>query len=568
MRTFSPGQIPKDIPRWQYDAFRALAESVSQTAAGMSAIARGEAPDSSGSPLVDLSRYFYLPGRSGGQRAYGGSGSGEALTLSSTISSTKGKIYLGSSQSQAAFDESATALGLGTVSPSALLHLYLSAGTLARLEPGTIDVPSCTTTNGSAVVTCTGTPPSNFAPSGGPRIVPGMYITGPGIPAGTQVKHLSTGSSLTMTANAGAGAGTGSCTFQTYTDIGVVSDETGRDAQFKIYGGLRFQTGTDLTAPLRIVGDTDGLYTGGANVAKVYMEVGTISGGAAVGTNLQIGGPGHGDLNHLTIRASEIWINEPNSGSSTQFGIGFNPAEFGGGLGPDINFALEQTSNVGMSLYYAGGSATIFSILVGGLTGSAPNKALDQATSYIFKVTGDTRVYIGNAAGGGIYITGGSGNYQMWDKATDIVLFASLAGITLWSDSRVSYQYFLGGTTGTSAKRAVFTTTGNGVLDRIAFSSLYNLITNAQCGNAEFLAPSTAPEVLQVINSSSNGNDASTVLKVRTQRSGQSAGLTEWIGSTGATLAAIDGSGNYAGNTTFVSYEDELVIYEDETVFY
>lgn len=41
----------------------------------------------------ELTQYVALAGRSGGQTAYGGTGSGESLTLSSTSHPTKGKIY-------------------------------------------------------------------------------------------------------------------------------------------------------------------------------------------------------------------------------------------------------------------------------------------------------------------------------------------------------------------------------------------------------------------------------------------------------------------------------------------
>lgn len=72
-RNFSVGQIPRDIPAWQYNAFRALADSSSQQSAGLAAIVRNEMPDGSGTALsnVDLSKYLYLPGKDGGQTMYG-----------------------------------------------------------------------------------------------------------------------------------------------------------------------------------------------------------------------------------------------------------------------------------------------------------------------------------------------------------------------------------------------------------------------------------------------------------------------------------------------------------------
>lgn len=68
---FSPGQIPKGIPKWQYDAFRSLATGLHSTQSGFASIVRGEAPNGSGAPLVDLAPYLYLPGRMGGQTVQG-----------------------------------------------------------------------------------------------------------------------------------------------------------------------------------------------------------------------------------------------------------------------------------------------------------------------------------------------------------------------------------------------------------------------------------------------------------------------------------------------------------------
>ena len=563
-RVFSVGTIPKNIPTWQYNAFRQIAAAITGVNNGQSAILRGEAPDGSGLPLIDTSKFFYKPGLSGGQVAYGDTLAAGTLVLSSTAAPTKGKIYFDSSKTLMAFDESQGFLGIGTVAPAALLHLYRSSGALARLEPATFSL-AATSSNGSPTLNSAGL----FAPSGGPRVVPGMYITGPGITAGTQVKNLTSGSVLTMTANAGAGAGAGTFTFQTYTDMTAISDETGRDMQFDVKGGVRFSTGTDSTAPLRIVGDTETVAANVVASARVYLEVGTISGGSAVGTNLQIGGPGHGDLGNLFIRSSNIYIDEPNSGSQTNMGLGLNPAEYNAQLGPAINFTIKQTATVGLSILGTStGTLTIFSILPSAATsGTSPNKAIDQ-TTFFFKVTEEARTWFGNGAGNGSYITANGTSFTFTAGTAGLPLFAVAAAQTLWSDSAITYGVQLGALTGTSAKRVVLTNAGNGVFDRFAVSAVYHLITNAQSGNAEFLAPATNQEVLQVANSSSNGNNASVVLKVRTQRSGQTANIQEWMTSGGAAISAINAAGAFAGNTTLVSFEDSLVFLDDDTVYY
>ena len=72
----------------------------------------------------DHSQYALLGGRSGGQTLIGGTASGETLTLVSTSHITKGKILFGTS----AYDEVNNRLGIGTVSPKALLHGSTDAG--------------------------------------------------------------------------------------------------------------------------------------------------------------------------------------------------------------------------------------------------------------------------------------------------------------------------------------------------------------------------------------------------------------------------------------------------------
>ena len=64
---------------------------------------------------LDSTAFLQVGGTAGGQTTYGGSASGENLTLSSTSNSTKGKINLGANS---AYDEVNKRLGIGTSTPN------------------------------------------------------------------------------------------------------------------------------------------------------------------------------------------------------------------------------------------------------------------------------------------------------------------------------------------------------------------------------------------------------------------------------------------------------------------
>lgn len=71
-------------------------------------------------PILD--DYFFLPGRSTGQIAYGDTSASGILVISSTRSATKGKIYLGSNRISA-YDEFNSRLGIKVTTPAASLHV-------------------------------------------------------------------------------------------------------------------------------------------------------------------------------------------------------------------------------------------------------------------------------------------------------------------------------------------------------------------------------------------------------------------------------------------------------------
>lgn len=134
MPNIAPITIKREgTPTWLYNALDRLARNQLQTQRGFAAIVRGVTPDQSGSPLVDLSKYFFKPGILGGQLAYGDTASGGKLILSSTASTTKGCIYLGSALTSA-LDEANNLLGIGTASPAARVHISVPppSGTFLR----------------------------------------------------------------------------------------------------------------------------------------------------------------------------------------------------------------------------------------------------------------------------------------------------------------------------------------------------------------------------------------------------------------------------------------------------
>lgn len=127
--------VPKKdtTPRWLYECLRSLADAQLQNDRGLAAVTRGEAPDGSGTPLVDTSLFFYKPGIAGGQIAYGDTASGGSLTFSSTKNAAKGFIYLGDNVSTA-FDEAHERLGITSLTPAAKLEIKQS-GTTQNITP-------------------------------------------------------------------------------------------------------------------------------------------------------------------------------------------------------------------------------------------------------------------------------------------------------------------------------------------------------------------------------------------------------------------------------------------------
>jgi hypothetical protein len=121
-RKWVPLSPSKDLDPRLVRLFKQINLYMGDQSGSIAAISRGEAPDGSGTPLpvVGLDKYFFLPGRNGGQIGFGGQGSGESLTLASTASATKGSIFLGTT---GVFDEVNTRFGLNKLVPTATIHV-------------------------------------------------------------------------------------------------------------------------------------------------------------------------------------------------------------------------------------------------------------------------------------------------------------------------------------------------------------------------------------------------------------------------------------------------------------
>lgn len=118
----SPIVVPKDFDWRLYNILRRLANQSQSAQNAVAAVVRGEVPDGSGDPLVDLAGVFLLQGRNGGQDAHGGTSPSESLILSSTTNPTRGFIYLGDAKTSA-YDETHDRIGVGQPLPTARLHL-------------------------------------------------------------------------------------------------------------------------------------------------------------------------------------------------------------------------------------------------------------------------------------------------------------------------------------------------------------------------------------------------------------------------------------------------------------
>jgi len=233
----TPRRLPTKPEDWRpvYEVLRRLQAVAQQSSASFAAIARGESPDGSGNALVDLSQYFYLPGRGTNQSAYGGVSDSGYMLLSSTKSGTKGFIYLGSAKTSM-FDEANQRIGLNVVPLFRWHSKHTTTETMQRWEGADFSVTNCSST---------GTTNITHASAGFVNVTNGMIVTGVGVPVGTVVS-VAVNSGL-IVLNQALPTGTYTLNFALRVDLSLEINGTGTDATFRIPTALQLITGNLLS---------------------------------------------------------------------------------------------------------------------------------------------------------------------------------------------------------------------------------------------------------------------------------------------------------------------------------
>jgi hypothetical protein len=241
---------------------------------------------------TDLTAYLRLLGRSGGQKAIGGTAASNALELESTSNATKGKILFGA---YAAFNEEAgisgqRRFGLGTQSPTAQFHQVGESPVEVGTGVGTVPANVFTVTgakggNTSIVTTGSGARGAEGIITGGEGGEAPSAATTSGGGAGGKLELIGGkgGKPNSIATETRAGGAGGALTFKSGTGggaiAGVVEKATGGKA-----GAITFTGGTGGAASKGTVSTTAG--AGGA----IEFSAGT-GGGATTGTEL-VGGAG------------------------------------------------------------------------------------------------------------------------------------------------------------------------------------------------------------------------------------------------------------------------------------
>lgn len=287
---------------------------------------------------------------------------------------------------------------------------------------------------------------------------------------------------------------------------------------------------------------------------RSFIQAGAVnSGGSLINNNLTIGGFNSRTLARFALITTYGSIaNADSSGTLTtdaRIAINDDPFDYSGSAAtsqPDaLLVARRSTSSSGVpTLTVVAASSSQEAIGIRQLpTGTSPNKTI--ATPSLGGFRHDGQVILGSVG-----LLGVQGLNSVTTIATIVEASTGLNALGLgtqsaWSDSLAtanSYYTCLGDTVSTH-RAMLIASRGFGIFTRLGISSAYTLISNAQAGNAGFIAPEATPTVLRLVNAATGGADASVLLKLQTTRAGQSGDFLECIDSSSTTLASISATG-------------------------
>jgi hypothetical protein len=491
----NPPNDPAECQPWLFESLKRLNLAASRSSQGFSAIIRNEAPDGSGNVLIDTTPFFVKPGLITGQIAFGGLNANENLTLSSTKNSNKGFIYLGEAQTSG-FDEDNQFLGIGTPTPDGLLHLHL-------VLPGTPAIGSFG---------------NEF-----------MEMTTIISAAETEMLKVTTWQN-----NGGA------------YDLAVIT--AGSAASRSIYF-----TSATIAVGLRLA---FGTYGGGDTMNSAHLQFGGLnSGGTAVNVNGSICG-----INDTTGNSFRSLFNyftfETGAGVFTNLarvGVNTDPFDFSSsaaGSQPDsLHVARRTGATAGVPTVLIEGTTSTQAALAirAASTGTTPTKIINANTLGGFRHDGD--LILTNAGTLRGLLNGASGGTTEGFKfvvTADSLNILSGGRQTGWSDTLVSNSFLIAGDVASTHRALFVTSSGFAIFTRLGFSSAYTLFSNGGAGGASssFPAPEATPSVVRIVNTSASGADGAIVLKVESQRAGQSGRLISLVGS-GGEVAGMTAAGNY-----------------------
>lgn len=530
--------IPKDAPRWLYEALYLLTIGQDAAAQGLQAIIRGEAPDGSGEPLVPVGDFFLLAGRVGGQIGHGATEPSGTLTLSSTASASKGNIFFGVAQTTM-FDETNQRLGINlALPPLARVHMRSTAlsQNWQRWE-GVAGSPITVVCNGTTTVTSA----ALFAGVSINDIVNGVGVTN-----GTTVTARASDSSITVS-NAIPGTTT-SLTFTpqiTFVDHGF----TGSGALSIAIGGGGVQP--SVASGLRLTTSGDGRPDN--STTRMFVQAGPTN------HNFCFGGHNAANGNSFWYQslyhAFTTWAGIGTAlTSTTRVGINIDPFDFSGSVAANQPGSLliarrtAETATVATVAIEGTIAATTMALAIKGPSTAGPPPNRSAAQTYIGGFRHNGAVLLTDASTQRAYLMGSNlGTTPGFDfrRTADDSAILIMGRQTAWGDSIAGTFAHMGDLISTHTA-IFFASPGFGIHTRFGISSAYTLISNGQAGGGSgaFPAPEASPSVLRLLNTSTAGADASIVLKVETLRAGQTGRLISLVGSAGE-VAGMTAAGNY-----------------------